>query len=171
MIFIKLCRSSDNPNSDQVVGTSGGHGRSRAVAEALGLPRRVFPRVPGGASSRRVPPRRGAGAGERSPARHLDFPRSTQGGSPQVQSGGCLSGGPLPIRRQGSRSEPQHLPLRPSKYIRPESCLLPVPPLQGRCSHSRVLSSPGLITTGAWVLQAFTQYLLGAVFRVHAGPH
>lgn len=188
MIFIKLCRNSNNPNSTQVVGTSGRHRHSRTMAKAPGLPggrcagalpatrahrlpRWVFPRIPGARFLAPCPPH-GAEHSQVSAALPGTWTSPSRlREAPHKFKAAAASPGPPPHPQARRPSEPQHLPLRPSKFIRPESCLLPVPPLQGRRSHPPVLSSPGLITRGAWVLQAFTQYLLGAVFQVHAGPH
>lgn len=144
------------------------HSRALRATSARCLPRWVFPRVPASASSASYP--HGAEHAQvraalpgtwTSPLGLERLPASSKWWPP-------LPLGPLLIRRRGSCSEPQHLPSRSPKFIRP-ACR------QFLCSVVTVtpsaLSSQGLITTGAWVLQAFTQHVLGAVFRVQAGPH
>lgn len=144
------------------------HRRALRATSARCLPRWVFPRVPASACSASFP--HGAEHAQvraalpgtwTSPLGLGRLPASSKWWPP-------LPPGPLLIRRRGSCSEPQHLPLRSPKFIRP-ACR------QFLCSvvtvTPSVLSSQGLITTCAWVLQAFTQHLLGAVLRVQAGPH
>lgn len=67
--------------------------------------------------------------------------------------------GPIPIRRQGCLSEPQHLPLRPSKFISPG-----VPPpirLLGLCIHSPCPFSGGPPRHRRLVLPASSQHRWG----------
>ena len=67
--------------------------------------------------------------------------------------------GPIPIRRRGCLSEPQHLPLRPSKFISPS---VPPPiPLLGLHIHSPCPFARGPPRHRRLVLPASSQHLWG----------